>query len=494
MAPAPSDIHDLLRSYLDDHPAERDALLPLLDALASPPGTGDHTALPDAITLTCSAVVVDDARHVLRVRRLGNGNRFLLPGGPVGPGDATLVAAALRALHEQTGITPGVLSLTTQFLGAPIDITVDDRGPAQQRYDLRFVFCLADGRSRPVVRHEDTGAQWLPFDQADSPALRAKLEGCAVDGRSQPVNAAALIHDDEGRYLLHLRDNYPGIWAPGEFSLLGGGRERKDRSLEETLLRELAEEVPGLVLADLEPFAVEQAVGVDGLCVPIQTFASRWDGDPASLVLTEGVLLHWFRPDDLHRLRIRPSTRDLIQRHARRIAAVPRARMPETASDNEPVLNGVGAHLYLQDDQGRVLLGLRHPDCEYAGNTWHFLAGGCEQEPVRDAVAREAREEAGLVIDPDDLELVHTVHLIDYPGARPLMEMVFRARRWSGSPRLMEPDRCLAWQWWDPNALPEPIVAYTRAAIEGIQQGRPYTQMGWTEQADAVPLISERPR
>ncbi|EFL20833.1 hypothetical protein SSOG_00545 [Streptomyces himastatinicus ATCC 53653] len=37
-------------------------------------------------------------------------------------------------------------------------------------------------------------------------------------------------------------------------------------------------------------------------------------------------------------------------------------------------LHIVGVHLYLQDEHGRILLGLRHPDSAYAGNTWHFLA------------------------------------------------------------------------------------------------------------------------
>lgn len=39
------------------------------------------------------------------------------------------------------------------------------------------------------------------------------------------ANASALIHDGAGAYLLHLRDEIPGIWEPGSWSLLGGGRE-----------------------------------------------------------------------------------------------------------------------------------------------------------------------------------------------------------------------------------------------------------------------------
>ncbi|UUU45099.1 NUDIX hydrolase [Streptomyces sp. NBC_00162] len=143
------------------------------------------------------------------------------------------------------------------------------------------------------------------------------------------------------------------------------------------------------------------------------------------------------------------------------------------------VLNVVGVHLHLEDPEGRVLLGRRHPDSAYAGDTHHYLAGHCEQEAASAGLVREAWEEAGLRIDPGDLVLAHLVHVIDEPGTRPRLQLVFRARRWSGTPRVREPDKCLSWGWWSPHALPEPIVPYTKAAIEGIQAGRLYTEMGW---------------
>ncbi|MFE9790681.1 hypothetical protein ACFYRL_02890 [Streptomyces goshikiensis] len=58
--------------------------------------------------------------------------------------------------------------------------------------------------------------------------------------------------------------------------------------------------------------------------------------------------------------------------------------------------------------------------------------------------------------------------------------VIDRARRWRGSLEVREPDRCLSWGWWPTDALPDPIVPYARAAIEGIRAGRPYTELGWT--------------
>ncbi|MGW6391069.1 hypothetical protein ACWFR1_11300 [Streptomyces sp. NPDC055103] len=49
------------------------------------------------------------------------------------------------------------------------------------------------------------------------------------------------------------------------------------------------------------------------------------------------------------------------------------------------VKNVIGSHLYLERD-GRVLLGLRHPDSAYAPLEHHFLAGHREQESAIDGI------------------------------------------------------------------------------------------------------------
>ena len=107
------------------------------------------------------------------------------------------------------------------------------------------------------------------------------------------------------------------------------------------------------------------------------------------------------------------------------------------------------------------------------------MAGHCEMESVRAAVAREAEEEAGLIIAAQDLTLVHTVHILDPGSTRPLLQMFFAPSRWHGQPTVREPHRCTEWQLWPVGALPERLVDYTRLAIHGIAAGRPYSEMGW---------------
>ncbi|SEM85330.1 NUDIX domain-containing protein [Streptacidiphilus jiangxiensis] len=482
MPPAPTHIRDLVQAYLQRHPGERAALTPLLALLDTGPAPTSRATLPAHVT--CSAVVIRPDRTVLHIHHKATG-LVICPGGHVEDGDETLLATALREVHEEAGIPPGALCLTPQALAGPIDIDINniDANPAKgesahQHYDFRFAFCLLPDAAEVALQPEEvTGAEWRPLDRVASPSLRAKLAAAAVTGEAEPVNASILIHDGAGHYLLHLRDNYPGrIWAPGEWSLLGGGREPQDATLTDTLLRELAEEAPGLALTDLQPFSVERVTGVDGLCVPIRIHTARWGGDPDTADLREGVMLRWFTPDMLHRLLLRPSTIELVNRHA---AEHPAATRPAKVPGSQAVRNVVGVHLYLEDDQGRVMLGLRHPDSAFAPNTWHLLAGHCEQESAVACLIREAEEEAGLVLDPADVEFAHAVHLVDSPGAQPRLGLFFKVRSWKGTPELREPDRCTAWKWWDPDDLPEQLVPYTRDAIAGIRAGRAYTELGW---------------
>ncbi|MFI1867873.1 hypothetical protein [Streptomyces jumonjinensis] len=64
----------------------------------------------------------------------------------------------------------------------------------------------------------------------------------------------------------------------------------------------------------LEPFSVVESVGPDGRAKGlVQVFRSRWDGDAAGLTLSEGIMLHWFGPEIVPRLRMSPWAREAIR-------------------------------------------------------------------------------------------------------------------------------------------------------------------------------------
>ncbi|WP_406011896.1 NUDIX hydrolase [Streptomyces sp. NBC_00984] len=301
---------------------------------------------------------------------------------------------------------------------------------------------------------------------------------------SQHTSTAVLIDNGRGEYLLHLRDAHKPICDPGTWSLVGGGTEPGETP-DEAIAREILEET-GLLLCDITPYTSAKAHGPNVTEGNIQVYTARWDGVAHDLPVTEGITLAWFDVATMEQLSMCPWAHEVIRTHHAEHPAPPLSGPRDDAGQDGAgaVKNVIGAHLLLERD-GRTLLGLRHPSVKFAGGEWHALAGQVERESVRACLVREAYEEAGIVIKPAALTLVHTVHLLDgHENAEPRIQLFFRASRWSGEPEVREPDTCTAWQWWPLDGLPDPMVRCTRAAIDGIRAGTAYTELGW---APAVP-------
>ncbi|MGW2472664.1 phosphotransferase [Streptomyces sp. NPDC001665] len=132
----------------------------------------------------------------------------------------------------------------------------------------------------------------------------------------------------------------------------------------------------------------------------------------------------------------------------------------------------VDAHLLAVRDGDRgpeVLLSRRAGDV-YASGLWHAPSGHVETETVVDAVVRETLEETGLVVAPADVRAAVTAHHRP-PVGRARIGVFFEVRRWSGTPRVMEPDKCDAMGWFTLDELPEPMVAYCRAGLDAYRAG-----------------------
>jgi 8-oxo-dGTP diphosphatase len=133
------------------------------------------------------------------------------------------------------------------------------------------------------------------------------------------------------------------------------------------------------------------------------------------------------------------------------------------------------SHLLLIRDE-RILL-LRRRNTDYEDGKYSVVAGHMEDgETAREAICREAREEAGIELAPDDLEFAHVVHRADR-GQR--VGFFFSARRWRGEPRNMEPHKADDFRWVPLDALPDDMVAYVRRAIELWLAGTCYSESGW---------------
>jgi 8-oxo-dGTP pyrophosphatase MutT (NUDIX family) len=163
----------LVRDYLVAYPTEAEALAPLLDLASCAAPVTARTTLPGHVT--CGAVAVDTTFRVLQVRHRTL-DRWLFPGGHVDGGDATLAAAALRELAEETGVRP---SAVRPLRDLPMDIDVhvipgnpDRAEPEHTHYDFRFVFQIqrSNGPGTVDLRLDEvTDHRWIPVSELPGP-------------------------------------------------------------------------------------------------------------------------------------------------------------------------------------------------------------------------------------------------------------------------------------------------------------------------------------
>jgi ADP-ribose pyrophosphatase YjhB (NUDIX family) len=133
------------------------------------------------------------------------------------------------------------------------------------------------------------------------------------------------------------------------------------------------------------------------------------------------------------------------------------------------------SHLLLVQD-GRILL-LRRQNTGYQDGKYSVVAGHIDgAETARAAICREAREEAGIELAPDDLAFAQVVHRADRDER---VSFFFAATRWQSEVRNMEPDKASELRWFPLDRLPDDMVPYVRQAIERWRQGELYGESGW---------------
>ena len=127
-----------------------------------------------------------------------------------------------------------------------------------------------------------------------------------------------------------------------------------------------------------------------------------------------------------------------------------------------------------------VLLQLR-ANTGYMDGHWAAAAAGHVErgETAYDAARREAREEIGVELG--DLSFVTAMQRTRH--ADPIDERIdffFTARAWAGEPRIIEPAKCAALEWFPLASLPSPVVPHERVVLDGLGTGvASYTTFGF---------------
>lgn len=133
--------------------------------------------------------------------------------------------------------------------------------------------------------------------------------------------------------------------------------------------------------------------------------------------------------------------------------------------------------IFRKDD--KVLFLLRS-NTGYMDGCYGLPAGHVEDmESFLQAAAREAHEEVGVVVAPDQLKHIHTLHRVATDGTHIRVDVFFEAESWDGEFQNAEPDKHSEIAWLDPSNLPKNTMDYQIHAFDQVAKGKTYSEFGW---------------
>ncbi|TJY42451.1 NUDIX domain-containing protein [Cohnella pontilimi] len=140
-----------------------------------------------------------------------------------------------------------------------------------------------------------------------------------------------------------------------------------------------------------------------------------------------------------------------------------------------PIFYGAVYLLFYKDNE--VLL-LKRQNTGFEDGKWSVVAGRMDgREEVKLAAIREAKEEAGVDIDPNDLSVVGVTHrkTIDSEW----IDFYLTVHKWSGSITNVEPHKCEELRWFKTKELPDNMIEYVRRAVVREHTEMWFGSVGW---------------
>jgi len=135
------------------------------------------------------------------------------------------------------------------------------------------------------------------------------------------------------------------------------------------------------------------------------------------------------------------------------------------------------SYLFLEKD-GKFLVA-RRCNTGYQDGNYQVPAGHVDEgELPSEALIREAKEEIGIDLSPDDIELVHVSYRPKHDDTDNRVDFFFRVIKWSGEVKNMEPTKCDDLRWVSLNDLPNSMTAHVRDAFECMQKGIFFKELG----------------
>ena len=93
-------------------------------------------------------------------------------------------------------------------------------------------------------------------------------------------------------------------------------------------------------------------------------------------------------------------------------------------------------------------------------------------EPADQAAIREAKEEVGITLQPEELEFAFLMHRRATEGNHERMDLFFKVKSWQGEPINAEPEKCDELLWTAQDDLPAKVVPEVKFVLDQIKSGK----------------------
>lgn len=130
--------------------------------------------------------------------------------------------------------------------------------------------------------------------------------------------------------------------------------------------------------------------------------------------------------------------------------------------------------------EGKVLL-MKRANTGFGDGLYALPGGGIDgNEPLKSALCREAYEELGITVVPDDLEFSSVLHTGPYERNKyECIIFCFKVKKFSGTLLNAEPDKCDELRFFPLDELPENMLDASRACLHNMTNKIPFEELYW---------------
>jgi len=131
-------------------------------------------------------------------------------------------------------------------------------------------------------------------------------------------------------------------------------------------------------------------------------------------------------------------------------------------------------------DENKVLL-LKRQNTGYEDGNYSLVAGHVDEgETFTQCIIREAKEEAGIELIPEFIEVAHIMHRNSQTTEdNERVDVFFIVKKWSGEIINKESQKCDELSWFDLDDMPDNVIPCVKQALDNIKNNIFYSEHGW---------------